>query len=305
MHVTEMEERIAALESRLAQAEHERDAERRAADALREELELLRAAVEEMSIGVLVTDSSGAARARNAAMRAVMRGDPEVLLPDGATPAGPERDPAARALRGEAVDGMESALRGGAEPGRITWITADARPIRGADGEVRAAVTVVRDITEHREIVRELDEAIAANEAEKRALIARLEAGVEALSTPIIEVWDDVLALPVIGVMDPGRGEAMLSRVLTEVTGRGAGFVIIDWTGVDALDASSARHLLDLVAALRLVGAQCVLTGVRPGVATALQDLAPDLAGLLTLRTLKHGLRHCLARRTAGRPSVR
>jgi len=286
-----MQSRIAALEARLAE-------ERQAREGLAEELDLLRAVIDEMPVGVIVEDTSGRRRMYNKQMRAIASepGARRVFVSDGVSPAPLERDPTRRALLGEGVDNLESLLGAASEDGRGTWISQSSRPLRGADGVVRAAVTVTRDVTEHKDILRELDEAIVASDDEKRALIDQLEAGIDALSTPIIEVWEDVLALPVIGAVDDRRGAEITSRLLDAVVSRGARFVIIDWTGVETMDTNSARHLLDLVRAVELVGAECILTGIRPAVAVSLLHLDVRFEHLRVLRNVKYGLRYCFGR---------
>ena len=176
------------------------------------------------------------------------------------------------------------------------WIVQSSQPIWDDQGNVRACVVVTRDITEHKELVCELDEVVAATVEEKRLLIEKLEAGVKELSTPIIEVWDDVLALPVIGRVDERRGAEMTSRLLDEIVSRGVQCVIVDWTGVETMDGASAQHLLDLVRCVELVGAECILTGIRPAVATALLNLDVRFEHMRLLRNVKFGLRYCLGR---------
>jgi len=73
--------------------------------------------------------------------------------------------------------------------------------------------------------------------------------------------------------VDDRRGAEMTSRLLDEIVRRGVQCVIVDWTGVETMDGQSAQHLLDLVRSVELVGAECILTGIRPAVATALLDL--------------------------------
>ncbi|MCC6554471.1 MAG: STAS domain-containing protein [Polyangiaceae bacterium] len=308
----ELQEELAALRGRLAEAERALEEERRAAAAARAEGDLLRDALEAMPIGVVIMEPPARAALVNAAARSVL-GDgrgPDgwwptrpVFLPDGVTPAAPERAAAMRGIRGESTDGQESILRDPDAPGKETWITADGRPLRGPDGAVRGAVAVIRDVTEHKQIVGELDEAVAANEAEKRDLIARLRAAVEELSTPVVEVWDDVLALPVIGELDARRTADMTARLLDEITRTGARYVIVDWTGVEIVDSHAAARLLHLIRAVGLVGAECVVTGIRPALAQSLQAFDTGFGGVRTLRTLKHGLRYCLSRRDA-RPAA-
>lgn len=311
-----MQSRIDELEVRLAEATRALAEERREKQALAEEAGLLRRAGELMPFGVVLTDVSGRVLFCNAAMRTMARGDAsgapeevesgipahELRLPDGVTPSPPERDPTRRALEGESIDGLESVLCPAASPEKPVWVSTSSRPILGKDGEINAAVTIVRDVTEHKEILKELDAVIVASDTEKRDLIAQLEAGILALQVPIIEVWDDVLALPVIGAMDDRRSAEITSRLLEEIVQRGSRFVIIDWTGVDMMDTSSAQHLLDLVRAVSLVGAECILTGIRPAVAVSLLHLDVRFEHLRLLRNVKYALRHCLAEIRKAKP---
>ncbi len=270
-----------------------------------EERNLLRAAFEAMPVGVCVVDITGHVHICNEATKAIIGGPVdiseasphyEIFLPDGVTKAQPERDPIRRALQGQSVDSMESVIRHAVMPEQTMWIVQSSQPILGDDGHVRACVVVTRDITEHKELVNELDEVVAATVEEKRLLIEKLEAGVKELSTPIIEVWDDVLALPVIGNVDERRGAEMTSRLLDEIVRRGVQCVIVDWTGVETMDGQSAQHLLDLVRCVQLVGAECILTGIRPAVATALLDVDVRFEHMRLLRNVKFGLRYCLGR---------
>jgi len=301
-HAAALEAQVAALTQKLEEQEHHyREAV--------QERNLLRAAFEAMPVGVGIVGADDKVRIANAAMQAIL-GDfsnysdtlpsCEILLPDGVTKAAPERDPIQRALHGHPVEDMESVLQSTDSFGQMKWIVQSAQPVRDAAGNVEACVLVTRDITEHKELVRELDAVVAATVEEKRQLIEKLEAGVKELSTPIIEVWDDVLALPVIGSVDERRGAEMTSRVLDEVVNRGVRCVIIDWTGVESMDGQSAQHLLDLVRSVELVGAECILTGIRPAVATALLHLDVRFEHLRPLRNVKFGLRYCLGRLRAG-----
>lgn len=291
-----LEAEIAALKEKFGQLEQtHREV---AADR-----DLLRRVFEAIPVGVHVVDSVGNEIVHNSALRRILgddgpipkgHTDHEVFHPDGVTRAEPERDPALRALQGQSIENLESVVRRPEISPQMTWIAQSAEPIRDAQGGVCAAVVVTRDVTEHKELVRELDEVVAATVEEKRLLIEKLEAGVKELSTPIIEVWDDVLALPVIGNVDERRGAEMTARVLDEVVARAVRFVIVDWTGVETLDAQSAQHLLNLVRCIELVGAECILTGIRPAVATALLAVDVRFEHLRLLRNLKYGLRYCL-----------
>lgn len=114
------------------------------------------------------------------------------------------------------------------------------------------------------------------------------------LSTPVIEIWNDVLVMPLIGIIDGQRGEALMEAMLGSVAGRRARHVILDLTGVESIDTAAADQLLRVVRAGELVGAHCVLTGLHPTTAMTLTDLGVELGEIRTLRTVKEGLRYCL-----------
>lgn len=140
---------------------------------------------------------------------------------------------------------------------------------------------------------------------EKLATIERQRIAIRELSVPIIDVWDDVLTLPLVGAIDSARANEMTEKLLQRIAVRGTEYVIIDLTGVDIVDTMTAAHLVRLTHAAKLLGARCVLTGVRPDVARTLVEIGVHLGGLTTLRTLKDGLRACLAMRTAERKALR
>jgi rsbT co-antagonist protein RsbR len=208
------------------------------------------------------------------------------------TPYPADELPLARAAHGEAVDNVEMFIGHGKGSAGV-WIEASARPIREADGAFCGGVVVFRDVSERKRWERDMEEQVA-REREKAEALERLRSAVMELSTPILEVWDDVLALPVIGVLDTKRSAEMMERLLQAVEEKQCRFVIIDITGVEVVDSATADRLLKLVTAVEIVGARCILTGARGAVAQTLVSLGADLGSLLTLRNLKHGLRECL-----------
>jgi rsbT co-antagonist protein RsbR len=118
-------------------------------------------------------------------------------------------------------------------------------------------------------------------------------------------VWDDVLAMPVIGLVDSRRTADMVRRLLAEVARTQASFVIVDLTGVEIVDTKTADHLIKLMRKVEIVGARCVLTGVRPAIAETLVDIGVDFARLPTLSNLKHGLREALRHARREREGLR
>jgi rsbT co-antagonist protein RsbR len=216
--------------------------------------------------------------------------------PDKTTLIRPENIPIARALRGETVRSSEIFVRSRLYP-EGAWFEAYAAPFATADKTSTGATGVFFDCRARKFIEEEAstqNTSLMAAEAEKSEMITRLRTAVEQLSTPILELWEDVLALPVIGIVDSGRSAEMMERLLHEIVQKQSRFVIIDLTGVEVIDTSTADHFMKLVKAVGLIGARCVLTGIRPAVAQTLVDLDVSFGQLETLRNLRHGLRYCL-----------
>ncbi|WP_272417445.1 STAS domain-containing protein [Polyangium jinanense] len=136
---------------------------------------------------------------------------------------------------------------------------------------------------------------------EKLELIARQEEAIRELSTPIIEVWDGVLTLPLFGVVDSQRAAEMMERLLDAITQKVATYAIIDLTGVDIVDTSTADHIGRLVRAAELLGARCIITGIRPAVAQTMVQIGIDLTKIITLSTLREALRRCMRSSETGR----
>lgn len=134
----------------------------------------------------------------------------------------------------------------------------------------------------------------AADAVDARLGEIRREALIAAVSTPIIQVWDDILTMPVVGLVDSVRAADMKTALLAAVSRTGAKFAIVDLTGVDIVDTATADHLLRVMRAVHLLGARCVITGIQPSVAQIIVSLGLGLPGVVTLRSLREGLRFCL-----------
>jgi rsbT co-antagonist protein RsbR len=109
-----------------------------------------------------------------------------------------------------------------------------------------------------------------------------------------MEIWDDVLALPVVGVVDTHRSLEIMSHLLESIVSHQARCVIIDVTGVEVVDTKTADYLLKVVRAAALLGSRCVLTGLNPGIAQTLVEIGADLSEVRTLRNMKEGLKDCI-----------
>lgn len=128
---------------------------------------------------------------------------------------------------------------------------------------------------------------------EKLSTIERQELAIRDLSTPIIELWDDILTLPLVGVVDSERSVEMTEQLLHRIVASGAACVIIDVTGVDVVDTMTADHFIKMIKAAQLLGAYCVVTGISPDIAQTLVRIGVDLSSVRTLRSLKEGLKDC------------
>jgi rsbT co-antagonist protein RsbR len=131
--------------------------------------------------------------------------------------------------------------------------------------------------------------------AEKLQTIERQQTAIRDLSTPIIELWDDILTLPIVGLVDTQRSVEMTERLLHRIVDRRARCVIIDVTGVDEVDTATADHFVKMIRAAQLLGAHCVVTGISPEIAQTLVRIGVELTGVRTLRSLKEGLKECMA----------
>jgi len=117
-------------------------------------------------------------------------------------------------------------------------------------------------------------------------MISRQQAELLELSTPVVELWDGVLALPLIGTLDSSRTQVVMQNLLEAIVKTRSDVAIIDITGVPLVDTLVAQHLLKTVAAARLMGAECMISGIRPQIAQTIIHLGVDLAGVITKATL-------------------
>jgi rsbT co-antagonist protein RsbR len=116
------------------------------------------------------------------------------------------------------------------------------------------------------------------------------------LSTPVVTLWDGVLALPMIGTLDSARTQIVMETLLQRIVETGAGIAIIDITGVPTVDTMTAQHLLKTVTATRLMGAECIISGIRPQIAQTIVHLGVDLGDVTTKATLADAFRVALSR---------
>lgn len=124
----------------------------------------------------------------------------------------------------------------------------------------------------------------------REEIIQRQQAELLELSTPVVQVWDGVLALPMIGTLDSARTQVVMETLLQRIVETGAPIAIIDITGVPTVDTAVAQHLLKTVAATRLMGSDCIISGIRPQIAQTLVHLGVDLQTVVTKASLADAL---------------
>jgi rsbT co-antagonist protein RsbR len=120
----------------------------------------------------------------------------------------------------------------------------------------------------------------------KESIISRQQQELMELSTPVVQLWDNIVALPLIGTLDSERTQVVMENLLEKVVETGASIAIIDITGVPTVDTLVAQHLLKTVAAARLMGADCIISGIRPQIAQTIVHLGINLADIITKATL-------------------
>lgn len=164
------------------------------------------------------------------------------------------------------------------------WIV----PLRDERGEVSLVLGVTLDITEKKRVEDELRARLTQIEQQQEVI--------RALSTPIIEVWEGVLTLPMLGVIDSSRTAEVMDALLSRIVEAQARFAILDLTGIDMVDTGVAAHLIQLVSAVRLLGAEGIVVGIKPNVAQTMVTLGLDLSQITTHRNLRAALGDCLRR---------
>ncbi|MCC6552738.1 MAG: GAF domain-containing protein [Polyangiaceae bacterium] len=141
---------------------------------------------------------------------------------------------------------------------------------------------------------------VVEQQASMREVIEQQEVAIQTLSTPIMQVWDGVLALPIVGGIDARRAADIMEKLLGRIVDTQSRHAILELTGVEEVDAATAQHLFKMLRSIELLGAQGVIAGVRPGVAQALASLDGGLSPLVVQRDLQHALRYCMSRADRG-----
>ncbi|MDB5231573.1 MAG: RsbR, positive regulator of sigma-B [Chitinophagaceae bacterium] len=126
----------------------------------------------------------------------------------------------------------------------------------------------------------------------REEVILRQTDEIAEISTPVIRIWDGILALPIIGTLDSARTQVVMENLLEEIVATGSSIAILDISGVPAVDSLVAQHLIKTVSATRLMGAECIISGIRPEIAQTVVHLGIDLSSIITKSTLASALKH-------------
>ena len=163
--------------------------------------------------------------------------------------------------------------------GKQFWANVIISALRNKNGTLRGFSKVTRDLTERKQ-------------AEER--IKQQSREITELSTPVMQVWQGVVVAPLIGSLDSQRTQQFMERLLGRIVETNSPVALVDIMGVPTIDTQTAQHLIETISAVRLLGAQVVLTGVRPAIAQTLVHLGIDLSGIMTRASLSAGLQVAL-----------
>ncbi|WP_165252767.1 STAS domain-containing protein [Paludisphaera soli] len=130
----------------------------------------------------------------------------------------------------------------------------------------------------------------------REEIIARQQQEMLELSTPVVTLWEGILALPMIGTLDSARTQVVMESLLQKIVDTASSIAIIDITGVPTVDTLTAQHLLKTVTAARLMGAECIISGIRPQIAQTIVHLGVDLGDVTTKASLADALAVALER---------
>lgn len=168
----------------------------------------------------------------------------------------------------------------------VNFMLEDIARLRANDAERAAQLEAMLELTQDQ--ARQLEESLRTIQNQQQSIAD--------LSTPVLQLWDDVLAMPIIGVVDTKRSVDIMEKLLSEVSARQSRFVILDITGVEVVDTKTADHFMKVTQAARLLGAACIVSGIQPAVAQTLVDIGVDMSSIQTVATMKGALRECLRR---------
>lgn len=165
------------------------------------------------------------------------------------------------------------------------------------DGPLTELVVGINDMIGALEEEHRRSQAYQAEVESKLAMVEEQRATIRQLSTPVLEVWEGVLCLPVVGVIDTIRSAEMTGELLEAITTKETRCAIIDITGIEVMDTSTAEHFIRMAKSARLLGAECVITGLNPTIAQTIVHMGIDLTDIITYRSLRDALKWHVRRR--------
>ena len=169
--------------------------------------------------------------------------------------------------------------------GELRWLCSRGQALWDDRGKATRMAGSLSDITTRKQAEVVLRERLET--------IQRQQEAIRTLSTPIIEVWEGVLAMPLVGVVDEQRAEQMIDVLLRAVERTRCRYAIVDLTGVDEIDLRTGEHILRLIRSVELIGARGIVVGIGPEVAQTIVALGVDLSRIITLANLREALVHC------------
>jgi rsbT co-antagonist protein RsbR len=141
-------------------------------------------------------------------------------------------------------------------------------------------------------IARRMQGIVAATFVSEFEGTIRRQEAVMKLTTPLVEVWEGIAMIPLIGVLDSARAKQLTVNVLERVASTKTDVIVMDISGIASIDTKTANYMLTTIRSVKLMGADMVIAGIRPDVATTMVTLGIDLAGIVTMRTLREGLEY-------------
>ena len=178
-----------------------------------------------------------------------------------------------------------------------TWHHAEASALnRLDDPEIGGVIVAIRDITERKN----MENSLRDSEKRLSETAHKLRLALDELSTPVLQVWDGVLAVPLVGVVDERRAQQTTEVLLNKVVETQSELVIVDVTGISSLDTYMLNRLMRTVQAATMLGSRCVLTGLQPEFAQSVTKLDLDVSKLVIKRDLQDGLKWALGERGSG-----